>query len=225
MVTILIIEDDLNTRKLLSAILKVHGFHFFAVENAFKALELLNQHPIDLIIMDVMMPGMDGYQLTKEIRSFNEQIPILMLSARQLPVDKRNGFLAGTDDYMTKPADEEELILRIRALLRRAQIVSARKIVIGEVTLNYDTFSVTRGDDITVELPQKEFLLLFKLLSYPGKIFTRLQLMDDIWGMNSTSGEHTVNVHINRLRERFQGWPEFEIITVRGLGYKAVKKE
>ena len=224
MVTILIVEDDLNTRKLLSAILKAHGFRYLTAGNGAEALELLHEVPVDLVITDIMMPVMDGFQLTREIRKFHEQMPVLMLTARQLPVDKRNGFLAGTDDYITKPADEEEMILRIRALLRRAQIASARKITLGRVTLDYDRFSVGREGEAPVQLPQKEFLLLFKLLSYPEKIFTRLQLMDDIWGMDSTSGEHTVNVHINRLRERFQSWPEFEIVTVRGLGYKAVKK-
>jgi DNA-binding response OmpR family regulator len=146
-----------------------------------------------------------------------------MVSAKQLPEDKKKGFLVGTDDYMTKPVDEEEMLLRIKALLRRAKIVSERRIVIGEVILDYDSYTVTKKDQV-IELPQKEFLLLYKLLSYPGKIFTRIQLMDEIWGNESESGWETVTVHIGRLRKRFEGWEEFEIQSVRGLGYKAVKK-
>jgi DNA-binding response OmpR family regulator len=146
-----------------------------------------------------------------------------MISAKQLPADKKKGFLVGTDDYMTKPIDEEEMLLRIKALLRRAKIAAERKIVIGDVTLDYDTLTVSRGEEVQ-ELPQKEFLLLYKLLSYPGKIFTRIQLMDEIWGTDSDTGWETVTVHVGRLRKRFQDWDEFEIKSVRGLGYKAVKK-
>ena len=145
-----------------------------------------------------------------------------MVSARQLPEDKHKGFLVGTDDYMTKPIDQEELLLRIKALLRRAKIASERKIVVGDVVLDYDALTVTRGGE-EQELPQKEFLLLYKLLSYPGKIFTRIQLMDEIWGADSETGWETVTVHIGRLRKRFEGWEEFEIQSVRGLGYKAVR--
>jgi DNA-binding response OmpR family regulator len=170
-----------------------------------------------------MMPEMDGYEFTKILRENNNALPVLMVSAKQLPEDKKKGFLVGTDDYMTKPVDEEEMLLRIKALLRRAKIVSERRIVIGEVILDYDSYTVTKKDQI-MELPQKEFLLLYKLLSYPGKIFTRIQLMDEIWGNESESGWETVTVHIGRLRKRFEGWEEFEIQSVRGLGYKAVKK-
>jgi DNA-binding response OmpR family regulator len=145
-----------------------------------------------------------------------------MVSAKQLPEDKKKGFLVGTDDYMTKPVDEDEMLLRIKALLRRAKIVSEHRIVMGDVVLDYDSFTVTKKDE-TIELPQKEFLLLYKLLSYPGKIFTRIQLMDEIWGADSDSGWETVTVHIGRLRKRFEDWEEFEIESVRGLGYRAVK--
>ena len=169
------------------------------------------------------MPKMDGYAFTQTLRESNNNLPILMVSAKQLPQDKRKGFLVGTDDYMTKPIDEEEMLLRIRALLRRAQIVSERKIILGNVVLDYDAMTVSRNAE-RQELPQKEFLLLYKLLSYPGKIFTRIQLMDEIWGADSETGWETVTVHIGRLRRRFEGWPEFEIVSVRGLGYKAVKK-
>ena len=170
-----------------------------------------------------MMPTMDGYEFTRTLREGKNDLPILMVSAKQLPSDKKRGFLVGTDDYMTKPIDEEEMLLRIRALLRRARIASERRIEIGKVVLDYDAFTVTRGDAVQ-ELPQKEFLLLYKLLSYPGKIFTRIQLMDEIWGVNSETGWETVTVHIGRLRKRFEDWPEFQIESVRGLGYRAVKR-
>jgi len=170
-----------------------------------------------------MMPKMDGYAFTRTLREVQNDLPILMVSARQLPADKQKGFLAGTDDYMTKPVDETEMLLRIRALLRRARIASERRIVVGDVILDYDSMTVTRGSQVQ-ELPQKEFLLLYKLLSFPGKIFTRIQLMDEIWGADSDTGWETVTVHIARLRKRFEGWGEFEIVSVRGLGYKAVKR-
>jgi DNA-binding response OmpR family regulator len=166
---------------------------------------------------------MDGYEFTKTLRENQNNLPILMLSAKQLPRDKHMGFLVGTDDYITKPVDDEEMLLRIKALLRRAKIVSEKRIEIGNVILDYDSFTVSKGNEI-VELPQKEFLLLYKLLSYPGRIFTRIQLMDEIWGSDSETGWETVTVHIGRLRRRFSDWEEFEIVSVRGLGYKAVKK-
>ena len=190
--------------------------------NGEEALEVLDREHIDLVVLDIMMPKMSGYEFTKEIRGTDENLPILMVSARQLPEDKHKGFLVGTDDYMTKPIDQEELLLRIKALLRRAKIASERKIVVGDVVLDYDALTVTRGGE-EQELPQKEFLLLYKLLSYPGKIFTRIQLMDEIWGADSETGWETVTVHIGRLRKRFEGWEEFEIQSVRGLGYKAVR--
>ena len=170
-----------------------------------------------------MMPKMDGYEFTKTLRENHNNLPILMVSAKQLPVDKKKGFLVGTDDYMTKPIDEEEMLLRIKALLRRAQIVNEQKIIIGKVVLDYNSLTVTKNNEVQV-LPQKEFLLLYKLLSYPGKIFTRIQLMDEIWGAESETGWETVTVHIGRLRKRFENWEEFEIESVRGLGYRAVKK-
>jgi len=170
-----------------------------------------------------MMPKMDGYEFTSVLRESNNNLPILMVSAKQLPADKHKGFLVGTDDYITKPIDEEEMLLRIKALLRRAKIANERRIVIGDVVLDYDSFTVKRKNE-ELELPQKEFMLLYKLLSYPGKIFTRIQLMDEIWGAESETGWETVTVHIGRLRKRFEGWTEFEIVSVRGLGYKAVKK-
>ena len=220
---ILVADDDKNTRMLLKAVLEAENYTVFTAENGEAALEVMDENHIDLVVLDVMMPRMDGYEFTKTLRQSNNNLPILMVSAKQLPQDKKQGFLVGTDDYMTKPIDEEEMLLRIRALLRRARIVSERRIVVGDVVLDYDALSVTKNGDAQ-ELPQKEFMLLYKLLSYPGKIFTRIQLMDEIWGQDSETGWETVTVHIGRLRKRFEGWEEFEIVSVRGLGYKAVKK-
>ena len=220
---ILVADDDRNTRRYMQAVLEDAHYTVTTAKDGAEALDILGREHIDLIVLDVMMPEMDGYELTRELREAQDNIPILMVSARQLPADKKKGFLVGTDDYMTKPVDEEEMLLRIRALLRRAKIVSEQKIVIGDVVLDYNSMTVT-GHGKTQELPQKEFLLLYKLLSYPGQIFTRIQLMDEIWGVDSDTGWETVTVLIGRLRKRFAGWEEFEIISVRGLGYKAVKK-
>ncbi len=223
MFRILVVDDDKNTRMLLKAVLEAENYTVVTAENGEDALEAMDKSHVDLVVLDVMMPKMDGYAFTRLLRESNNNLPILMVSAKQLPQDKKQGFLVGTDDYMTKPIDEEEMLLRIKALLRRARIASERKIVLGEVVLDYDAMTVSRAGS-RQELPQKEFLLLYKLLSYPGKIFTRIQLMDEIWGADSETGWETVTVHIGRLRRRFESWPEFEIVSVRGLGYKAVKK-
>ncbi len=220
---ILVVDDDRHTRMLMEAILKAENYTVYTADNGASALEVMDEHHIDLVVLDIMMPKMDGYEFTQLLRETDNNLPILMVSAKQLPADKRRGFLVGTDDYITKPVDEEEMLLRIKALLRRAQIVNEQKIHVGDAVLDYNSFSVTRGTEHMV-LPQKEFLLLYKLLSYPGKIFTRIQLMDEIWGADSDTGWETVTVHIGRLRKRFEGWTEFEIESVRGLGYRAVKK-
>lgn len=208
---------------LLEAILKAENYTVFTADNGISALEVMDKEHIDLVVLDVMMPKMDGYEFTKLLRESNNSLPILMVSAKQLPADKRKGFLVGTDDYITKPVDEEEMLLRIKALLRRAKIVNEQKIHIGDVTIDYNSFTVSKNGEQIV-LPQKEFLLLYKLMSYPGQIFTRIQLMDEIWGSNSNTGWETVTVHIGRLRKRFESWAEFEIESVRGLGYRGVKK-
>jgi DNA-binding response OmpR family regulator len=207
---------------LMQAILEEENYTVFTAENGEQALEVMDKEHIDLVVLDIMMPKMDGYEFTKLLRETDNNLPILMVSAKQLPADKRKGFLVGTDDYMTKPIDEEEMLLRIKALLRRARIVSEQKMQIGGVTLDYNSFSVTKNGETQV-LPQKEFLLLYKLLSYPGHIFTRIQLMDEIWGTDSDTGWETVTVHVGRLRKRFADWDEFRIESVRGLGYRAVK--
>lgn len=219
---ILVADDDKNTRLLFKAVLEAESYTVFTAENGNAALSLMDRHHIDLVVLDIMMPEMDGYEFTRLLRENRNELPILMVSAKQLPEDKHRGFIVGTDDYMTKPVDEEEMLLRIKALLRRAQIAMDHRIVVGDVVLDYDAMTVAKGSS-TQELPQKEFLLLYKLLSYLGKIFTRIQLMDEIWGVDSETGWETVTVHIGRLRKRFEGWSEFSIESVRGLGYKAVK--
>ena len=223
MFQILVVDDDRNTRLLLRAVLQAENYTVFTAENGEDALEVMDREHIDLVVLDVMMPKMDGYEFTRILRQTDNNLPILMVSARQMPADKRQGFLVGTDDYITKPIDEVEMLLRIKALLRRARIASEHRIVLGEVVLDYDSFTVSRGG-LTQELPQKEFLLLYKLLSYPGKIFTRIQLMDEIWGADSDTGWETVTVHIGRLRKRFESWPEFEIVSAGGLGYRGGAK-
>lgn len=223
MFRILVVDDDKNTRRLMRVVLEKNGYTVFTASDGEEALARLGEVHVDLVVLDIMMPGIDGYEFTRILRESNNDMPILMVSAKQLPEDRHRGFLVGTDDYITKPIDEEEMLLRIRALLRRAKIVSERRIEVGEVVLDYDAMTVTGHGQVQV-LPQKEFLLLYKLLSYPGKIFTRIQLMDEIWGMESDSGWETLTVHIGRLRRRFEGWDEFSIESVRGLGYKAVKK-
>ena len=223
MIHILVVDDDKSTRMFLSAVLKKNGYTVSTACNGEEALNLMDVEHIDLVVLDIMMPKMDGYEFTRVLREAQNNLPILMVSAKQLPSDKHKGFLVGTDDYITKPIDDEEMLYRIKALLRRAKIASERRIRIGDVVLDYDSLTVSRGDEVQ-ELPQKEFLLLYKLLSYPGKIFTRIQLMDEIWGADSDTGWETVTVHIGRLRRRFEGWQEFSIESVRGLGYKAVKK-
>lgn len=220
---VLVADDDKNTRRLIQAVLEQNGYTVTTAVNGEDAMKKLEGNAIDLTVLDIMMPGMDGYAFTKELRDAQSDLPILMISAKQLPEDRRHGFLVGTDDYMTKPLDLEEMLLRIKALLRRAKIVSDRKLTIGKAELDYAAMTVSRPGE-TVALPQKEFLLLYKLLSYPGKIFTRIQLMDEIWGYDSETGWETVTVHIGRLRKRFETWSDFEIQSVRGLGYRAVRK-
>ena len=220
---ILGVEDNPNARKLMEAVLKQNGYEPLLAADGVEALEVLDNKHVDLIVLDVMMPRMDGYEFTETLRSSGCELPILMVTAKEKPADKRKGFIIGTDDYMVKPVDEEEMILRIAALLRRSRIVNEHRLTVGGTVLDYDALSVKTADGVS-ELPKKEFLLLFKLLSYSNKIFTRRQLMDEIWDMDTETDERTVDVHINRLRDRFRNNPDFDIVTVRGLGYKAVKR-
>lgn len=222
MFRILVVEDDRGTRRLTEDILLDAGYEPITASNGLEALDVMERKHIDLMILDVMMPGMDGFELLRQLRGNGFDLPVLMLTAKQTLPDIKQGLRLGADDYMTKPADEEEMLLWIAALLHRAQAITERKLTVGDTVLTYDNYSVERGGE-SAELPKKEFLLLYKLLSNPNKTFTRRQLMDEIWDLDSDSDEHTVVVHVNRLRERFRTNPDFEIITVRGLGYKAVR--
>lgn len=223
MFNILVVEDDKNLRKLISATLKQNGYNSLMAEDGEIALDIIDKEHIDLVISDIMMPKLDGYNLVKALRDSGYNMPILMVTAKEMFEDKRKGFNVGADDYMVKPIDINEMILRVGALLRRAKISNEHRLSIGDIILDYDSISVSRHED-SVTLPKKEFYLLFKLLSYPNVIFTRRQLLDEIWGMDNEVDERTVDVHIKRLRERYDSCTEFEIVTVRGLGYKAVKK-
>ena len=224
MFQILVTDDDKNIRRYLCAVLTAAGYKTRSAASAMEALKLMEEYTPDLLILDIMMPGMDGYALTNLLRECHSDLPILMLTAKQLPENIKQGFLVGTDDYMTKPVDEEEMLLRIKALLRRSRIVHEQKLSLGNTILDYKTRTVYE-DGKEYQLPQKEFSLLFKLLSYPNQIFTRLQLLEDVWGTRSESTESTVSVHINRLRKRFENNKDFSIVTLRGLGYKAQIQE
>lgn len=222
MFKILVVEDNIHTRKLLTDILREDGYEVHVAMNGEQALSLLDCTHIDLMISDIMMPRMDGYQLVRELRDVGNSLPILMLTAKQTPENRREGFLVGADDYVSKPFDEQELLLRVKALLRRTQVASEHKLYIGDTMLDYDALTVPRQNHVET-LPPKEFYLLYKLLSSPNRIFTRMELLDEIWGMDSDSADTTVNVHINRIRTKFADCSDFEIVTVRGLGYKAVQ--
>ena len=224
MFKIMVVEDDNNARRLMETVLRQHGYEPISACDGIDALEKMESHHVDLIVLDIMMPRMDGYEFTRTLRESGSEIPILMITAKEGLQDKKMGFIIGTDDYMVKPVDEEEMLLRITALLRRSRIAADRRLQIGKTELNFNSMTVTVAGQSGESLPKKEFLLLFKLLSNPGHIFTRRQLMDEIWDMDSESDERTVDVHINRLRDRFRGNQDFEIATVRGLGYKAVLK-
>lgn len=220
---VLVVEDDKNLQRLMAAVLRRNGYEVMTADDGREALDLAAESHLDMLICDIMMPNMSGYQLTRELRQTNDEVPVLMVTARETIEDKRRGFFVGTDDYMVKPIDLDEMLLRVAALLRRARISSERKLSVGNVELDYDSFTLTRHGNTTV-LPNKEFLLLFKLLSYPGQIFTRRQLMDEIWGMASDSDDRTVDVHIKRLREKLSDVTEFDIHTVRGLGYRVERQ-
>lgn len=224
MFKVLVVEDNKNLRKLMVTYLKENNYETLEAEDGQIALEVIDKNHLDLIICDIMMPNMDGYELSRELRNANYMVPILMVTAKDSIDDKREGFLSGVDDYMVKPVDMDEMILRVGVLLRRSNIVNQRKLTIKDVILSYDEFTLKKGKK-EYQLPQKEFQLLYKLLSIPNKIFTRQDLMDEIWGYDSESDLRTVDVHIKRLREKFEKFKEFEIITIRGVGYKGVIKE
>ncbi len=222
MFKILIAEDDRELRQLFGHVLAKNGYTVKGVGNGQEALEALDEEYYDLIISDIMMPVMDGYELVRALRESGSSLPVLMITAKDAFDDMRLGFLSGTDDYMVKPVNVNEMVLRVQALLRRAQMINERRQTIGSTLMECDSLTVTVGGESMV-LPQKEFMLLYKMASYPGRIFTRQQLMDDIWGYETESDTHTVDVHIGRLRERFRSNPDFKIVTMRGVGYKVVR--
>ena len=222
MFRILVAEDDNQLRQLFCRVLQRSGFDPIPAADGQEALDLLEKEYVDLIVSDIMMPRVDGYELVQTLRDSGSQVPVLMITAKDRFQDMQLGFLSGTDDYMVKPVNVNEMVLRVSALLRRAQMISERRQVIGGTTMECDSLTVTTENGSMV-LPQKEFMLLYKMASFPGKIFTRQQLMDDIWGYDSESDTHTVDVHIGRLREKFRDSKDFKIVTLRGVGYKVVR--
>lgn len=224
MFQILVVEDDKELRELFCTVLTDNGYNAIPASDGLAAFDVLDGTFIDLIISDIMMPNMDGFEMTKALREAGYTMPILMITAKESSADKREGFRLGTDDYMVKPIDVNEMVWRVEALLRRSQSVSQRKTKLGNTEFDCDTLTVL-SEGTSTELPQKEFFLLYKLVASPNRIFTRRQIMDDVWGVDSEADTHTLEVHISRLRDRFKDNPDFEIVTVRGLGYKAVKKD
>lgn len=223
MFKILIAEDDRELQQLFQHVLVKNGYTVTGVSNGAEALEAIDAGYYDLIISDIMMPKVDGYELVRAIREAGQNTPVMMITAKDAFDDMRLGFLSGTDDYMVKPVNVNEMVLRVSALLRRAQMTSEHRQVIGNTVLECDSLTVRSGGE-SMTLPQKEFMLLYKMVSFPGRIFTRQQLMDEIWGYDSDTDTHTVDVHIGRLRERFRGNTDFRIVTMRGVGYKVVKQ-
>lgn len=222
MLKILIAEDDRELRRLFAHVLLKNGYTVKEVANGKEALDAIDAEYFDLIISDIMMPVMDGYEFVRLLREAGNTTPVLMITAKDAFDDMRKGFVSGTDDYMVKPINVNEMVLRVQALLRRAQMINDRKQTIGGTVLECDTFTVS-CDGESMVLPQKEFMLLYKMASFPGRIFTRQQLMDDVWGYDTDSDTHTVDVHIGRLRDRFKNNNDFKIVTMRGVGYKVVK--
>lgn len=223
MFKILIAEDDRELRQLFQRILNKNGYHVYGVGNGQEALEYMEHEQVDLIIADIMMPVVDGYEMVSTLREAGIVTPVLMITAKGSFDDMRQGFLSGSDDYMVKPVNVNEMILRVGALLRRAQIIHDHRLTLGDTVLEYDAMTaIIQGKSMV--LPQKEFMLLYKMASFPGRIFTRQQIMDDIWGVETDTDPHTVDVHIGRIRERFRGNPDFEIVTMRGIGYKVVRR-
>ena len=222
MFKILIAEDDRELRQLFEHVLSKNSYAVTGVSNGLEALQALEDSYYDLIISDIMMPMMDGYELVRSLREAGHHLPVLMITAKTAFDDMRQGFLSGTDDYMVKPVNVNEMVLRVGALLRRAQMINERRLTLGGTVMECDSLTVT-VDGESMVLPQKEFMLLYKMASFPGRIFTRQQLMDEIWGYDSESDTHTVDVHIGRLRERFRDSHDFRIVTMRGVGYKVVK--
>ena len=219
---VLIAEDDFELRQLFTRVLMQNGYTVKGVSNGREAIEAVDGEFFDIILSDIMMPVMNGYEFVRMLRSLGNTTPVMMITAKDAFDDMKAGFLSGTDDYMIKPINVNEMVLRMGALLRRSKMINERRLTVGNTILECDSLTLINESGSMV-LPQKEFMLLYKMLSFAGKIFTRQQLMDDIWGYESESDTHTVDVHIGRLREKFRDNPDFKIITMRGVGYKAVK--
>ncbi len=222
MFTILLVEDDEDLRALYGAVLADAGYCIAEASSGQHALEVFRGNRIDMVITDVMMPGIDGFELTRRLREHAPDLPILTITALGETTDKQAGFKSGTDDYMVKPIDLNEMVWRVEALLRRSRIETSRTVRLGSTVLDYDSLTVRRSGEEPEELPLKEFLLLYKLAASPNRIFTRKQIVDEVWGEGIDAAAHTLDVHISRLRERFKGNKDFEIVTARGLGYKVV---
>lgn len=222
MYNVLVVEDEINILKLMNIRLTKSGFNVFTAENGESALAVIKKEEIDLVVADVMMPVMDGFELIENIRAEGRSMPVIIVTAKESLDDKKTGFNLGADDYMVKPIDHEELVLRIHALLKRADIRRDKKLVVGGCTLDYESLSVFNESE-TVQFSKKEFLILYKLLSYPERIFTKNQLMDEFWGYESDTYSDTVKVHINRIRNKIANFKEIDVITVRGLGYRGIK--
>ena len=222
MLKILIAEDDKELCELFSHVLTKNGYAVTGVFNGREALDAMANDYFDVIITDIMMPVMDGYELVRSLRDSGNTTPVMVITAKDAFDDMRQGFISGADDYMVKPVNVNEMVLRVGALLRRAQMMNSRRQVVGDTTLDCDSLTVTAAGEASV-LPQKEFMLLYKMIAFPGKIFTRHQLMEEIWGYDNENDTHTVDVHIGRLRERFRDSKDFKIITIRGVGYKVIK--
>lgn len=223
MYNVLVVEDDANILKLMSIRLKKSGFNVLQAENAKEALDVIHGGDADIMVADVMMPGMDGFRLVEKIREEGNRMPIILATAKESLEDKKEGFNCGADDYMVKPIEHEELVLRINALIKRADFRREKKLTVGSVTLDYEKLSVYNDKGEEAQLSKKEFLILFRLISYPEKIFTKSQLMDEFWGYESDTYSDTVKVHINRIRNKIAKFPEIDVVTVRGLGYRGIK--
>lgn len=222
MINILVVDDHENIRNLIGIHLQKDGYKTHYAGNGLEALKIMDEVKLQLIVTDLMMPEMEGYEFIRSVRNTDPEIPIIVVTAKESYQDMSKGFGVGADDYMVKPINFDELRLRVSALLRRAKINAESKIVIGDLVIDQESVEVVSPKG-KMRLPKKEFFLLSKLLSYPGKTFTRQQLLDEIWGMDAYVDDRTVDVHIKRLRSKFKDSKEFKIITVRGLGYKAEK--
>lgn len=225
MYNILLVDDEANILKLMEIWLKRAGFGVVTATNGEEALTKVKKEDIDLIVADVMMPVMDGFTLVETLRAEGKTVPVILVTAKESIEDKKEGFNCGADDYMVKPIDHEELVLRINAVIKRADIRKEKKIVVGSCTVDYQSLSVYNEEGRREILSKKEFLILYKLLTYPERVFTKNQLMDEFWGVESDSFPDTVKVHINRIRNKIAAFPEIDIATVRGFGYRGIKNE